>query len=175
MTRWVTGMSGQPPGDRSAELRAACGDYDVFAQIDHEAFDACMFPQVFFLHTLMTYLPNACFILNTRPTNKWLDSVRHWYDMMPRLVDACPIHPRNETGLGEWYDRHKVRASLALRSARCGLEFNIDEDPIGLTTHLTQFFNINSSTKCLGVYTHRSEGRDTSGSTRHGPNVAGHG
>ena len=148
MMRWVTDVSGQPADDKSAELRSACGDYDVFAQVDYEPHYTCLFPQVFFLQTLLRYLPHACFVLNTRSTDHWLSSVRNWYDMMGRMIDACPIHPRNETGLGEWYDRHKMRASLAMRSAKCALEFNIEDD-VGLTSHLNRFFKLNSSTQCL--------------------------
>ncbi len=62
---------------------------------------------------------------------------------MQRMIDACPIHPRNETGLGEWYDRHKARASLALRSASCAIEVNIEEG--GLTPSMDRFFTLNSS------------------------------
>ena len=123
MTRWVTDVSGRPAGDKSAELRSACGDYDVFAQVDYNPAYTCLFPQVFFLQTLLRYLPGACFVLNTRPTDHWLSSMRRWSDMMGRMIDGCPIHPRNKTGLGEWYDRHKMRARLAMRSAKCALEF----------------------------------------------------
>ena len=161
MTRWVTDVSGQPAGDKSAELRSACGDYDVFAQVDYNPGYTCLFPQVFFLQTLLRYLPGACFVLNTRPTDHWLSSVRSWAigtelgGLLGRMIDACPIHPRNETGLGEWYDRYKMRASLAMRSAKCALEFNIEDD-VGVTSHLNRFFKLNSSTQCLGVYAHKT-------------------
>jgi hypothetical protein len=79
----------------------------------------------------------------------------HNKDLMHRYLDNCPIHPRNETGLGDWYERHNLRASLALRSARCALEFDI-EDGVGITTHLDRFFTLNSSTKCLRVYSHKT-------------------
>jgi len=159
MTRWVTDMAGRPVHDGSASLRSACGNYDVFAQVDYEPAHACMFPQVFFLTTLLSYLPHACFILNTRPTSHWLKSVRGWPGMMGRLTDACPIHPRNETGLGKWYDEHKVRASLALRSAQCASEINI-EDGVGLTTHLDRFFKLNSSDACLAKYGNKGDTKD---------------
>ena len=149
-------MAGRPAGDSSASLRSACGNYDVFAQVDYEPDHTCIFPQVFHLHTLMSYLPHACFILNTRPTNNWLRSVREWPGMMDRLTGACPIHPRNETGLGKWYDEHKERASLALRSAQCAGEFNI-EDGVGLTTHLDRFFKLNSSNTCLAKYGNKAK------------------
>ena len=84
-------MSGSPVTDGARALRSACGNYDVFAQIDFEPYHACMFPQVYFLETLLHYLPNACFILNTRPTEHWLTSVSHWGDMMKRLTGAVPL------------------------------------------------------------------------------------
>uniref|UniRef100_A0A7S0NE31 Sulfotransferase domain-containing protein n=1 Tax=Phaeocystis antarctica TaxID=33657 RepID=A0A7S0NE31_9EUKA len=158
--RWVTEMSGSSTSDGSAALRSACGDYDVFAQMDYEPRGACLFPQMYFLQTLLRYLPSACFILNTRPTEHWLASVRNWKtgrnNMLSRLTSACPINPRNATGLGEWYERFKARASLALRaSTRCGLEFDL-EDGVGPTSHLDQFFALNSSTTCLGIHTHET-------------------
>ena len=171
MTRWAADMSGKPVGDRSAELRLACGNYDVFAQVDYVSSQVCKVPQVFYLETLLSYLPHACFVLNTRPTDTWLSSVRSWRSkvdhndnrssLMTRLIGACPIHPKNETGLGDWYDMHKLRASLALRSANCGLEFNI-EDGIGPTTHLDRFFKINSSKECLSTYARKTVYMNTS-------------
>ena len=187
--KWVTEMSGSSTRDGSAALRSACGDYDVFAQMDYEPDGTCLFPQMYFLQTLLRYLPSACFILNTRPTEHWLASVRNWKtgrnNMLSRLTSACPINPRNATGLGEWYERFKARASLALRaSTRCGLEFVCHpegsnpsrgpqagllptraspaclgqdlEDGVGPTSHLDQFFALNSSTTCLGIHTHET-------------------
>ena len=167
VTHWVTTVMGKPASDRSAELRLACGNYDVFAQLDSEPLHTCLFPQVSFLQTLLNYLPHACFVLNTRPTDKWLSSVRNWHhlqmgaNLTTRLIDSCPIHPRNETGLGDWYERHNLQASLALRSARCALEIDI-EDGIGLTTHLDRFFKVNSSRKCLHAKAHRHETKTSS-------------
>ena len=159
VTRWVLTVMDQPVGDKSAQLRLACGNYDVFAEMDYAQIHTCMFPQVFFLQTLLTYLPHACFVLNTRPTDHWLSSVRNfrwgYAHLMPRILNNCPINPRNETGLGDWYERHNLIASLALRSARCALEFDI-EDGVGLTTHLDRFFTLNSSTKCLQAYSHKT-------------------
>ena len=183
--RWVTEMSGSSTRDGSAALRTACGDYDVFAQVDYEPYGTCLFPQMYFLQTLLRYLPSACFILNTRPTEHWLASVRNWKNMLSRLTSACPINPRNATGLGEWYERFRARASLALRaSTRCALEFVCHpegsnpsrgppagllptraspaclgqdiEDGVGPTSHLDQFFALNSSTTCLGIHTHET-------------------
>ena len=160
MTRWVIDISRLPVGDREHELRRTCGNYDVFSQVDFTQSHTCMFPQVYYLKTLLSYLPHACFVLNTRPTDHWLSSVQSWAvdekrgSLMSRMIDACPIHPRNETGLGEWYDMHKARASLALRSASCAIEFNIEE--VGLTTHLDRFFKLNSSDRCLAKYAHRT-------------------
>ena len=164
MTNWVVAMSGSNIADGHAALRSTCGDFDVFSQVDWEPFGACMFPQVFYLHTLLRYLPHACFILNTRPTAHWLRSVRGFGNMMPRLIESCPVSPQNETGLGDWYDGHKARASVALRSARCSLEFDI-EDGVGLTTHLDRFFKLNSSAKCLDLLI-KTEKKEVSSRTR---------
>ena len=37
-----------------------------------------------------------------------------------------------------------------MRSAKCALEFNIEDDA-GVTSHLNCFFKLNSSTQCLGI------------------------
>ena len=48
-----------------------------------------------------------------------------------------------------------ARASLAMRSAKCALEFSIEDD-VGVTSHLNRFFKLNSSAQCLGVYAHKT-------------------
>ena len=73
-------------------------------------------------------------------------------------VDGPIFHrrPRNRTGLGEWYDRHKARATAWLRSsARCSLTFDIEDD-VGLTTHLDRFFELNATQTCLAKYAHKT-------------------
>ena len=83
--------------DASAELRGSCGDYDVFSQIDYEPGAACVFPQVNYLHTIIRSLPSACFVLNTRPLDRWLKSVHAFPNSFrDRLLDSCPIYPRCE-------------------------------------------------------------------------------
>ena len=64
VTRWVVEMSKGETKDGIEVLLETCGSYDVFAQIDEEPAHACLFPQVFYLQTLLHYLPHACFILN---------------------------------------------------------------------------------------------------------------
>ena len=120
LLRWVAAVAGSSIADGADLLREACGDFDVFSQIDYEPSGACLFPQVTYLPTLLRYLPNAYFVLNTRPTAHWLSSVAQWGNMLERLTQACPINPRNSTGLGQWYEAIIVRASQALRTqCRC--------------------------------------------------------
>ena len=68
LLRWVAAVAGSSIADGADLLREACGDFDVFSQIDYEPSGACLFPQVTYLPTLLRYLPNAYFVLNTRPT-----------------------------------------------------------------------------------------------------------
>ncbi len=99
-----------PPHARSRAdvLRRLCGNYDAFTQIDFtgemraDAVGTCIYPQINYLGTLLRYLPRACFVLNTRPTAHWLNSVSQWAGLMPRILRNCPIWPRNETGLARW-------------------------------------------------------------------------
>ena len=131
--------------DRAPELLSACGRYDVFGQLDYQAHSACIYPQVSHLHTLLRALPRACFVLNTRPLGRWIESVRRWglkelhstgarYEperdtLLAKMLSSCPILPRNESGLLEWHARHLERARDALRGHPCALEFDI-EDPL---------------------------------------------
>jgi len=159
MLRWVMEMSGSNTTNGAAALKRQCGNFNAFGQIDYEPMGACIFPQVSHLHTLIRYLPDACFVLNTRPTTRWLASVHHWgvgeLNMERRLTRYCPIYPRNKTGLGLWYDEIKFRASLALRKAKCSLEFDIEDD-VGLTTHLDRFFDLNASERCMDVHKNKT-------------------
>ena len=156
MLRWVADISGTNGTDAVNALKRQCGNFNAFAQVDYEPMGSCIFPQVSYLATLIRYLPDACFVLNTRPTSHWLASVSAWNNMMSRLTSYCPIYPRNEEGLGRWYDDIKFRASRALQKAKCSVEFDI-EDNVGLTNHLDRFFKLNSSDSCLGVLSHQTK------------------
>jgi len=123
----------RPPLRSHAFARLACGDADVYAQIDFVARDLCLLPQITHLQSLVSLLPHACFILNTRPLNHWLGSVRDWgthwgkkYNpLMQRFAKACPLWPRNETGLARWVEEHHARAREVLATAPCAIELNM--------------------------------------------------
>jgi hypothetical protein len=143
--------------DLSGDLRRACGDFDVFAEIDHQLHSTCLYPQVAFLHTLLRALPRACFILNVRPLQHWLESVRTWgikelkndskhavsYQadrdtLLAKMLSSCPIYPRNESGLLVWHERHLQRTRDAIRGRNCALEVHV-EDPLA-GHHLAAYF-----------------------------------
>uniref|UniRef100_A0A7S2BN44 Uncharacterized protein n=1 Tax=Haptolina brevifila TaxID=156173 RepID=A0A7S2BN44_9EUKA len=126
--------------DAEPKFRAACGKFDVFAQLDFPTCNACLFPQWTYMHTLIQLLPNACFILNTRPAANWLRSVQLWdkmkgtapqWHLLKNLLRTCPISPRNETGLLLWYERHMEAARDALRTAKCAVEIEVEEASAG--------------------------------------------
>ena len=120
-----------------------------------DAVGTCIYPQINYLGTMLRYLPRACFVLNTRPTAHWLNSVSQWAGLRPRLLRNCPIWPRNETGLGRWYDDYKQRTSARLRAwGGCYLEVDIERED--LTARLDHFFAMNASAECLATHTHAS-------------------
>ena len=132
--------------DASSLLREWCGDFDVFSQIDYEPGAACIFPQVTFLHTIIRALPNACFVLNTRPINHWLTSVDTFpNDFRERLLASCPIYPADDVGLANWHLRHIQRARAAMRTLRCALEVDLESPTAG--DKVAHFFN-GSSAAC---------------------------
>jgi len=166
LLRWVAAVAGSSIADGADLLREACGDFDVFSQIDYEPSGACLFPQVTYLPTLLRYLPNAYFVLNTRPTAHWLSSVAQWGNMLERLTQACPINPRNSTGLGQWYEANIVRASQALRNAGvCHIEVNLENATVPMLEGINDFFSVKSKAVCLDVHTHRSKESNAGGPT----------
>ena len=90
-----------------------CGNFDVWAQMDREGDHGglCYFPQIEALEELHQYYPTATLILNLRPLDKWVSSVKRWGTMHSRLVD-CDItgFPRgmgySEEDLSAWYKSH---------------------------------------------------------------------
>ena len=54
-------------GDQTRLFRKLCGDFDAFTQLDSVTTTGCVAPQVSHLAALVTALPSACFVLNTRP------------------------------------------------------------------------------------------------------------
>ena len=124
------------PAAAESRFRKACGDADVYAQIDFVTRDLCLLPQITHLQSLVSLLPHACFILNTRPLNHWLGSVRdwgtHWGEhnnpLMQRFAKACPLWPRNETGLARLVEEHHARAREVLATAPCAIELNVESE-----------------------------------------------
>ena len=70
--------------DYEKDFRAQCGEANVHTEFSHintamhAHTAACLFPQVQHLGLLVSALPGACFILNTRPVEHWLRSVEKW-------------------------------------------------------------------------------------------------
>ena len=125
--------------DHEPMFRRLCGPASAHAQIDYP-WD-CLHPQVTSLFSLVRALPRACFVLNTRPLDHWLASVRGYgaAGLYSNAVGArtvgeqyyrsCPIFPRNESGLRAWAERHVAVARQMLSDeARCWVEVDI-EDP----------------------------------------------
>jgi hypothetical protein len=129
-------------GDYAPELQQACGNYNVYAQLDFQTPLACLYPQVNHLQTLVRALPHACFTYTDRPFDHWLASVKGWggsgsSNMYSRFLNACEIYPRNETGLFAWRENHKRLVRETLRG-RCFLEIEIEEPDAG--ARVAEFF-----------------------------------
>ena len=111
--------------------------YHVFAEIDEPS--NCHLPQSFFLPLLEQMLPQACFVLTLRPTDDWISSVKRWKvgfrPLFHRMVDRCPIHPKNESGLRRLFEEHNARARLVVERARCGAVIDVSrsDDEVGRT------------------------------------------
>ena len=134
--------------DLSADLRNACGPYDVFAELNLQLHNVCLYPQITHLHTLIRVLPHACFVLNTRPLPNWLESLRQWgaktltqshaasYQperdtLLAKMLNSCPIHPRTEQGVMDWHAAHLTRVRDALRNHSCALEIDVEDPSTG--------------------------------------------
>ena len=136
-------------GDAPALLHQVCGNYSAFLQLDLENPGSCLFPQLDNLETLLAYLPNADFVAFYRDADSWLNSVRHWGDMYERLLTWCPLYPRNDRGIIQWYDRSiKI---LQNRSDRIRM-YNITD-----ASSWDRFYrDFAISEKCHGIHSHNS-------------------
>jgi len=167
----------------SATFRDMCGAYDVFAQLDSITATACIFPQVSFLPTLVNALPDACFVLNTRPLNDWIRSIRRYtrtkgsffgMDLMDRMLGNCPIWPRNESGLMAWAQQHVLAARHDLQTARCKLEIDLAAPPAQTRELLNQTFP-GTKASCWGVANAARQASDAVAPGKVGSPVRGQG
>ncbi|EGB05407.1 hypothetical protein AURANDRAFT_66362 [Aureococcus anophagefferens] len=144
-------------GDQTRLFRKLCGDFDAFTQLDSVTTTGCVAPQVSHLAALVKALPSACFVLNTRPLDAWLASVRahvtaHRYanwSMYDRMVANCPVHPRNGAGLAAWAARHVERATALVERARCGVVVDIEGDVRAVGARLAAKLN-GTHARCWG-------------------------
>ena len=121
-------------GDQTKLFRKACGAYDAFTQLDSVTTTGCVVPQVAHLKSLLVALPTACFVLNTRPVDRWLASVEahvtpHRYanwSMFDRMVRNCPIDAQNGAGLAAWARAHVARSKDLVARSRCGVVVDIE-------------------------------------------------
>ena len=135
------------------EFKSYVGNHEVMAEIN-DAYH-CIFPQVIFLHQLIASVPNACFILTTRPVEHWMQSVSSYVGdiglgyLADAMLRSCPIQPRNKTGLRIWYLNHMQRARQALQEVDCSVEIDIESSNAG--SMLQKVFP-ESDASCWGHY-----------------------
>ena len=134
-----------PEADAERRLRTACGGANSswaitelgFAPWMHQrhiprdpSWRTCVQPQVTHLPALLSRLPHACFVLNARPVERWLDSLRHWASLGTNLlqcngVPASPSENCTASGRG-WHEaarRCRLRAYYEAHVARVRHEF----------------------------------------------------
>ena len=146
--------------DGEASFRAGMGNPDVVAEFGLH--DGCLFPQIGHLHTLLTRLPRACFVLTHRPVERWLASVRAHNSMLPQLLASCPLEPRNESGLARWYTSFIALAAAALATRPCAAVLNIEDPATG--HQLAEVFN-GTNASCWGKH-HTSAAREATLTSR---------
>lgn len=127
-------------------LLTGCGDYEVYTQLDatlppHN----CFHPQTHLIDELHQQYPRSPWILNTRPFDHWLTSVRHWNNMTDRLLECGSIRENTtEEFRNLYYDRlNRVRSFWATHKTHAFVEINI-ESPYAAHI-LFRHFGINTS------------------------------
>lgn len=142
--------------DFEQDFRTTCGNADVFLRMDIiDDLGKCIAPHVPHIHSLITYLPNACLILNTLPTKDWMRSLQgqvltKWENqtLLGRMISSCPIYPKNADGLGMWYQSHLERVRKAMRvSKMCFSEISLD-DSAGSTATLDKTLGTHRPAAC---------------------------
>ena len=134
-----------------------CGGFDVYSQLDHiHPPDACFFPQVSALEALSQDYSSATLILNVRPVNRWLRSIKSWYrhgSMAERMAscDLPGLMSGSDGDLKAWYVQHirRVRRFAAARPCHRLVEVHIENKSAASIMH-NAFPSISAS--CWGHF-----------------------
>lgn len=116
----------------------ACGDYEVWAQMDVENLGQCHLPQIVNLEELHNEAPNATFILSHRNMTRWAKSVKNWVGInrsMGARLAKCVGGPNSKTveDLIKWHIEHieRIRKFVAEHPSHALVEINIEDPKAG--------------------------------------------
>ena len=99
----VTGSGAHPPHacafcvinalERNVTIESTCGEFDYFAEFNYKSTlnngtFQCLFPTFTHLDAIDAMYPGSKYFMPMRNVNKWLDSAKHWGDMVSRF-DRC--------------------------------------------------------------------------------------
>jgi hypothetical protein len=122
----------------------------------------CVFPQIQLLDEIHQEHPNATFILNFRPVNDWIKSVRNWPNMLNRF-SRCDL-PGLPEGVGgkdqelrNWYCGHvrHIREFVALYPSHALIELDLYDTERSARV-MAKLFQVNET--CWG---HANKGAQT--------------
>lgn len=86
----------------------------------------CFAPFFHYAKQLRDLNPSACFLLNTRPWEDHLRSLRNWIHMDQMFLHACQIVPATDEGFFNWMDQgyRSIRESF---NGSCFLELDVTQ------------------------------------------------
>lgn len=132
LSKWLTmNVSKTSPED---VFRDAMGGARVYAELN--AARECFFPQADHVDQLVRSLPGACFVLTSRPPERWRASMLSYHapgkrhSLAVEMLRSCASRgrqPREHTELERWYTAHLERARRAMMAAKCALEVPIEQ------------------------------------------------
>lgn len=114
-----------------------CSDINTFTQMDWSGNDAPTpgFPQILFFQKLDQQYPESKFVLNTRPIQNWLRSLRYYSggDLVKNWIKAeLPGLPKGKGTTDEelttWYQWHCDNVRNYFSGKNNFLEINIEDD-----------------------------------------------
>jgi hypothetical protein len=129
----------------------ACGDYEVYAQMDIENLGQCHLPQVVDLDILYQEAPNATWILPTRNMTRWARSTQNWIGAsmrsLAKRLAKCKEGPETPfpKDLIAWHQAHleRIRNYCSAHPSLTLVEIDIEDPTTG--TVMAQHFRSDAS------------------------------
>mmetsp|Transcript_31677 Transcript_31677/g.38804 ORF Transcript_31677/g.38804 Transcript_31677/m.38804 type:complete len:293 (-) Transcript_31677:46-924(-) len=130
-------------------LIKSCGDREAYTQLDDTTHTHCYWPQIDALDEIHDEYPDATFILNLRPVEHWIKSLRKWRSYSGRLKTCGMVEDSTDELLTELFCNQVTRARdfVAKHPSHALIEFDIEDPSTGEL--LSNVFGIDE--KCWGV------------------------